>query len=108
MDGKHTLTHSHSRRQTAVACSYGELALPARRLKSCVLCGREGGERRRWGQTGVTQASLREREAIFSFPRVSRRITEENRRLDLTYSFFFPQDVGWRIKGERVSGVSER
>lgn len=90
MDGRHTLTRTHTDRRTAVASSYTELALPPHRLKSCVLCGREGGERRRRGQTGVTQASLREREAIFSFPRVSWRVTEENRGLDLTSSSFFP------------------
>lgn len=37
------------------------ISLPPRCLKSCVLSSSEGGERRQQGQTGVTQAFLRER-----------------------------------------------
>ncbi len=55
------LENTHTHTHTCSHCLQLEwISLPPRRLKSCVVRSSEGGEREQ-GQTGVTQAFLRER-----------------------------------------------
>lgn len=81
----HSLLHTH----TAV---YGELFCLLTIFNLVFFSGREAGERRRWGQTGVTPAFLREAEAIFSFHRsagTSRWRTEDLKKKKINkYSLF--------------------
>lgn len=58
---KHAHARAHIRIKKTGRLQLMRISLPPHCLKSCDLCSSEGGERRRWGQTGVTHASLRER-----------------------------------------------